>query len=582
MLPPLPISNLPTSTYPLAAQPIPDALRSYALTLNGQRMTISESDIDEEEEAARNLVAGAGWRKLEEEEQGFKHMNRLSAADAVSQLSHPSNNAESSSTPLGRKGGVYRARIGEDKKKEGNLANPTNRHSHLLAPPQSSPPRKRAREEPEVAIVSPDTTPEEASGVWPFLDGQDAGAADLEGQGASAQQQGGRALATLCSLPDLVGSFDALPDKLQQHVLVQLMRRVRQPSIHVISEFLLPATKRDFVGALPREVASQIISHLARPDAVAASKVCRTWKRVIDGDRKAWKDNMIDDGLWNGMDEEYEEMMIQQRWNFNDDSDRNGESIGDIDDTSSDIEMKNSTDDLESNIPASQPTSTLSERSVPLKTLYKQRYTDRKAWFDSEIVSHTQFAGLGTNVITCLQFDEDRIVCSSDDHSLNIYTLDGGLTRLDGHEGGVWALQYRGDVLVTGSTDRTVRIWDLETKKQKHVFLGHTSTVRCLQIVEPVLDEATGEWQPPYPLFVTGSRDHTLRVWKLPRKGELAGKAMAKVNPSVSGRRSIYSVLCPDLPHRSGQSFPSHVPRRSHPTRPRHRYTRSYLRIRVI
>jgi F-box and WD-40 domain protein CDC4 len=84
----------------------------------------------------------------------------------------------------------------------------------------------------------------------------------------------------------------------------------------------------------------------------------------------------------------------------------------------------------------------------------------------------------------------------------------------------VWALAYIGDVLVSGSTDRTVRIWDMERNRCTHIFLGHTSTVRCLQIIEPVNinPDADGPpiWEPPYPLIVTGSRDSTLRVWKLP------------------------------------------------------------------
>jgi F-box and WD-40 domain protein CDC4 len=64
-------------------------------------------------------------------------------------------------------------------------------------------------------------------------------------------------------------------------------------------------------------------------------------------------------------------------------------------------------------------------------------------------------------------------------HSINVYAIKDGAPRcrLDGHEGGVWALQYRGDVLVSGSTDRTVRIWSIEKGVQTHVFWGHTSTV---------------------------------------------------------------------------------------------------------
>jgi F-box and WD-40 domain protein CDC4 len=106
------------------------------------------------------------------------------------------------------------------------------------------------------------------------------------------------------------------------------------------------------------------------------------------------------------------------------------------------------------------------------------------------------------------------IVSCSDDHMILIFDITNGtlLRKLAGHEGGIWALQYWNNILVTGSTDRSVRIWDMETGECSHIFDGHTSTVRCLLILPP--SELT-----PFlsrPLIITGSRDNTLRVWKLP------------------------------------------------------------------
>ncbi|PBK89034.1 WD40 repeat-like protein [Armillaria gallica] len=60
-----------------------------------------------------------------------------------------------------------------------------------------------------------------------------------------------------------------------------------------------------------------------------------------------------------------------------------------------------------------------------------------------------------------------------------------------------------------------------------HVFGGYTSTVRCLTIVKPgwvdVEQEsrvATKEKWPKRSVIVTGSKDHSLRVWTLPKPGE--------------------------------------------------------------
>ena len=83
---------------------------------------------------------------------------------------------------------------------------------------------------------------------------------------------------------------------------------------------------------------------------------------------------------------------------------------------------------------------------------------------------------------------------------------------LRGHTDGVMCLQFSETlahppfpILITGSYDRTVRIWNLETGVEIRCLRGHTRAVRCLQF-----DEAK---------LITGSMDHTIRVWNW-RKGE--------------------------------------------------------------
>ncbi|KPI40883.1 Cell division control protein 4 [Cyphellophora attinorum] len=158
------------------------------------------------------------------------------------------------------------------------------------------------------------------------------------------------------------------------------------------------------------------------------------------------------------------------------------------------------------------------------KTLYRRHHMIRKNWmYEDAKPRHIAFRAHNTHVVTCLQFDTDKILTGSDDNNINVYDTKTGVlrARLIGHEGGVWALQYEGNTLVSGSTDRSVRVWNIETGEERQVFRGHTSTVRCLQVVMPVQIGETADGKaimmPRQPLIITGSRDSTLRIWKLPK-----------------------------------------------------------------
>ncbi|WVQ94308.1 hypothetical protein IAU59_001387 [Kwoniella sp. CBS 9459] len=63
----------------------------------------------------------------------------------------------------------------------------------------------------------------------------------------------------------------------------------------------------------------------------------------------------------------------------------------------------------------------------------------------------------------------------------------------------------RYNLVVSAGCDREVKVWNVDTGELLHSLRGHTSTIRCLK----VLDRR--------PIAVSGSRDHTVRVWDIER-----------------------------------------------------------------
>ncbi|WVR08535.1 hypothetical protein IAU60_005590 [Kwoniella sp. DSM 27419] len=505
--------HLVKEEYPLADQPAPADMQFFNVTLGGRRVTVQDDTAFPALEGPLR-VSGPGWTRtlpastyvktqmpatpqLEERTGFLDAVNRYKGKEARKRphasrsISHVQPD-RAAFTPPGESGD-------------------TASIDHL-----HSPPRKKIRGIEDTmaypgpgasSLLSPLPSPDHEAG--PSTPRNTRIDSTLPSLGSGVE------FATLMSLPNLVNHFDNMPERLQQHLLMHLLRRSRMPTIQRVATFAGIALKRDFISLLPTEVAVQILRAVDRTGLAAAQRVCKRWKRMIDSNRSIWRQRLVDDGLWYGHGvEEEEEAEILERYetlDFKAEYEAKSQRRGD---TPSDDEMM-----LSATLPARSPVETV--RPAPLKHVYRRRVQNRQYW-TSMRPSHTSFPGHGTNVVTCLQFDDDRIISASDEHAINVYNKsDGGLRkRLEGHGGGVWTLQSREDSLVSGSTDRTVRIWNLETLTETHVFHGHESTVRCLQIVEPVWDPVAGEFTPAFPVIVTGSRDKTLRVWQLPTKDD--------------------------------------------------------------
>ncbi|KAL8734672.1 MAG: hypothetical protein Q9166_001328 [cf. Caloplaca sp. 2 TL-2023] len=426
---------------------------------------------------------------------------------------------------------------------------------------------------------------------------------------------------SMMKIPDMVDTLEAMPPEMQEVVMYQLLRRCSKPVLKFVADVVNPALKCDFLSLLPLELSLNIIGNLDVKSLCRAAQVSRKWRQIIDSDEKAWK-RLFDADGYTFPDGELQQA-IREGWGWQhasrpDDWEQDLAAQGNIPSDSEHSvcsyhlsakrskrkasgkpkgksrkqqkrqEAKSITSmpsffdadallDAASGNEGPYAAANAAAIAVPyphigipslrnlhlFKSIYQRHHIIRKSWMqDNTKPKHIAFRAHQRHVVTCLQFDTDKILTGSDDTNINVYDTQTGALRkkLAGHEGGVWALQYEGDVLVSGSTDRSVRVWDIQAGKCTQVFQGHTSTVRCLQILMPTEVGRTSDGQPimlpKQPLIITGSRDSNLRVWKLPRRGD---PEFFQAGPPVDDTECPYFVRTLTGHHHSVRAIAAHA-----------------------
>ncbi|KAJ7645802.1 hypothetical protein B0H17DRAFT_449230, partial [Mycena rosella] len=145
---------------------------------------------------------------------------------------------------------------------------------------------------------------------------------------------------------------------------------------------------------------------------------------------------------------------------------------------------------------------------------------------DSELIErwHTRFPGIPTVVsilrsgrlLSRLQHDDtvnsvafssdgSRAISGSSDKTIRIWDVSTGkqLQQLDGHDHWVNSVAFSSDGsrAISGSYDNTIRIWDISTGKQLQQLDGHD------RVVNSVTFSSDGS------RAISGSRDNTIRIW---------------------------------------------------------------------
>ncbi|KAI8141525.1 WD40-repeat-containing domain protein [Fennellomyces sp. T-0311] len=262
-------------------------------------------------------------------------------------------------------------------------------------------------------------------------------------------------------------SFQQFTPQQKQFLLYEIINCCDSSQLNYLNSLIAPRLKIDFLKELPIEVSLHVLSFIDDPKTLARAACVSTF----------WNSLLRDEATWKSL-------CMKHQYRRRNSSICGGELLN----------------------PPSQ------RLNFSYREYFKRKYNIAAAWAHGGDVRVVE-DGFGEELVTSLQFDEKYIVIGCDNNRIEVFDTQTArkVRTLEGHEGGVWALQFKGGekhdperVLVSGGCDREVRVWDLNNGRLRYVLRGHTSTVRCLKMK----DKRTA---------VTGSRDATMRVWDVQR-----------------------------------------------------------------
>ncbi len=113
------------------------------------------------------------------------------------------------------------------------------------------------------------------------------------------------------------------------------------------------------------------------------------------------------------------------------------------------------------------------------------------------------------NPIVSAAFSGDGryVVTGAGDKTARLWSMETGreVRRFEGHDGTISCVCFSHEGrLLTSGTDQTIRLWDVATAEELHCFRGHLDDIWALAIT------------PDRTQAISGSKDGTLRYWRLP------------------------------------------------------------------
>jgi F-box and WD-40 domain protein MET30 len=316
--------------------------------------------------------------------------------------------------------------------------------------------------------------------------------------------------------------------------------------LSLLSEQLSHLIRIDPFTVLPREIALRVLSYLDATSLCRAAQVTKRWKNLAD-----------DDVLWRGICEQHigqkchkcgwglpvlekrrtiartpsyipvptpslsEPHQVtpakRQREEVDGDIAQAAKRLCSValearhttpSSSSTPTEVTRPTSPCNPLIAPSSPVPAATTVTRPWKDVYCERLTVERNWRRGRCTVRTLTGH--TDGVMCLQFSETLshpsfpvLMTGSYDRTVRVWNMETGqeIRCMRGHSRAVRALQFDDCKLITGSMDHTLRVWDWRTGRCIRTLEGHSEGVVCLNYDADVL--------------ASGSVDATIKVWNL-------------------------------------------------------------------
>jgi len=159
-------------------------------------------------------------------------------------------------------------------------------------------------------------------------------------------------------------------DEARAFVLQSILSSCRVRQLQFVSTLIRPFLQRDFISHLPTEMSVEILSHLDPLSLCRAASVSKKWRSLVN-----------DDKIWRG---------LAERFHFD------------------------------------YPRDWHQHAGFSWKEFFKSKYRVHLNWVRGGNSRIYHLPGHANGVVTCLQFDERRIISGSDDCTIKIWATQSG------------------------------------------------------------------------------------------------------------------------------------------------------------